>query len=383
MGASIAVQTERMKIWVSIWFLKIAFICVLLVILTAGLWPFHTPANDVSWLRDGNGLFFGKHGSIVSASPVEVTRSPPNKSCSLEIWLKPNRIDAGGVGMILAFYSPPGKLVPFSMRQFHDGLVLGHEDRDNSAKMAEIYIGGVFRGVGPAFVTIVSSESGTDTYLDGTLLKRVPSFRLSSRDLTGQLLVGGAPSTSYNWSGELKGLAIYDHALSPTEVSQRFAAWRSGSQPVDAKSEGVVARYVFDERAGRIVRNQVDSTINLLIPEHFFILDQKFLETPWDEYLPNLSYWKDIVVNIVGFVPLGFFFYAYLSLIWKMKWATWLTIVLGFAVSLTIEVLQAFLPTRDSGMTDLITNTLGTAIGVLLCSWVIKSKWFAQRAALV
>jgi len=77
------------------------------------------------------------------------------------------------------------------------------------------------------------------------------------------------------------------------------------------------------------------------------------------------EYWRAVLKNIVGFVPLGFCFYLYLSAR-QDKWAILLTIVVGAIVSLMIEILQAFLPTRDSGMTDVITNTLGTGIGVLL-----------------
>jgi hypothetical protein len=339
--------------------------CVLLGILVAGLWPFHAPRNEVRWLREGNGLLFGKYGSIVSTSPFKTQALRGNDSCSLEIWLEPSRINFGAGGIVLAFYSPERRVVPFALRQWRGGLVLEHKSRGSSVTKTEIYVDHVFTGLKPVLVTITSSAAGTATYGDGTLLKRVPNFAISNQDLTGQFVVGNAPTSTYSWSGRLKGLAIYDRELSAAEVSQDFVNWTRGGELDSTKSDGIVAQYLFNEGKGNVVRNQADSATDLLIPERFFVLHEWFLERPWDEFRPGWRYWKNVAVNVVGFFPLGFFFYAYFSQVRRAEHSAAITIALGFAVSLTIEVLQSFLPTRDSGMTDLVTNTFGTAVGVM------------------
>jgi hypothetical protein len=38
---------------------------VLAGMLVAGLWPFHSPRNQVTWLADGHGARVGRHGTIL------------------------------------------------------------------------------------------------------------------------------------------------------------------------------------------------------------------------------------------------------------------------------------------------------------------------------
>jgi glycopeptide antibiotics resistance protein len=122
--------------------------------------------------------------------------------------------------------------------------------------------------------------------------------------------------------------------------------------------------YLFDDRAGNIVHDRAGSGLNLEIPEKYAVLDQIALEPFWKEFSMSQSYWNSALKNIVGFVPFGFCFFACLSA-HGFKRPAWTTVILGTLVSLTIEVLQAYLPTRDSGTTDLFTNTLGTYFGVI------------------
>jgi hypothetical protein len=336
---------------------------VLVAILTAGLWPFHVPKNEVRWLSDGNGLHFGRHGVILSSEAFSLAGLKDGISCSVEIWLQP-ALDTGGT--ILAFYTPENRIVAFSLDQSLDDLLLRRVTvyRQRRAK-TKWYIGHVLRKNKQVMVTITSSRQGTTVYADGTLAGTSPWFGLSSKDLTGQLVVGNYPLADNGWQGQLRGLAIYNRELTAAEVLQHYDAWTTNQQ-AKIKNEGPAALYLCNEGAGNVVHSQTKSGNDLHIPERYFVLHAPFLELPWDEFQPSWSYCKNVLINIGGFVPLGFFFCAYLWSVRRLDRAVLATIVLGGVVSFAIEVLQAVLPTRDSGMTDIFTNTLGTGIGAML-----------------
>jgi VanZ family protein len=345
--------------------LRIICAGVLLGILVAGLWPFHSPRNDVRWLGEGKGLSFGRHGSIVSTGSFGANQQRATDSCSIEIWLQPKRVHSSGT--ILAFYQPDRKSAALALRQSLGDLVLWRADyRLPQSKNVKIYVDDVFNRRKPVFITISSNQSGTEVFADGAFLKKYENFKLSSQDLTGRLIVGNSPVTADDWSGELKGLALYDRELTANEASQHFADWTKGSLLNPGENKGDVALYLMKEGTGNVVHNQIDSTTDLIIPERFFVLHAQFLERPWDEFRPDWNYLKDVGINVGGFIPLGFFFCVYFSALRRMEHSVAAAIAFGFAVSLTIEVSQAFLPTRDSGMTDLITNTFGTALGAIV-----------------
>lgn len=70
---------------------------------------------------------------------------------------------------------------------------------------------------------------------------------------------------------------------------------------------------------------------------------------------------RDTVLNILLFIPLGVF----LPLLWHKFRGMGKTVFFGFGMSLAIELLQIF-TYRATDVNDLITNTLGTALGFFL-----------------
>ena len=77
-----------------------------------------------------------------------------------------------------------------------------------------------------------------------------------------------------------------------------------------------------------------------------------------------------MVVNLIGFIPLGFVLLAtfYKAGSYPKKHGFLITIVICFTVILAIEFLQAWIPSRSSDSMDLMLNTLGALIGAAICN---------------
>ena len=83
-----------------------------------------------------------------------------------------------------------------------------------------------------------------------------------------------------------------------------------------------------------------------------------------------------MVVNVIGFMPLGIVFYGLLQCFSGpfTRHSQLLAVALCLMLSLGIELAQTWIPTRYSTLLDLILNTFGAWLGIVGWWLVRKSK---------
>lgn len=343
----------------------LASLCLLIfgVMLVAAFWPFRLhPENRVTWLGNEHGLRFSGAGIVLSLKKLELPDSGTPAGISLEIWLKPSQDKYSTALLAVSSGANPGQ---FRLRQAGDALLVLEEPFASSRHSATMSVSHAFQAHQQRFIAISTGAQGTTVYVNGAPTKKSSTFRVTDKDFSGQLIVGSSPDAYDTWRGEFLGMALFGRELTQAQVSEHYQAWLHG-RPEVLKNDQPTALYVFDEGTGDIVHNQMTSGSDLVIPQSFRIPFKPFLKSPGREFYFNRAYLRDVLINVSGFVPFGFFVCMYLSWGRASRKAVLATIVLGAVFSLTIEVLQWYIPMRDSGTTDILTNTLGTALGAML-----------------
>jgi len=87
-----------------------------------------------------------------------------------------------------------------------------------------------------------------------------------------------------------------------------------------------------------------------------------YLIEPWPKYFEI----GEIIVNLIGYVPLGFIVVSALPQGWTRKKQVAVSVLCAVLLSFSMETIQNFLPTRISSNVDLTANSLGAFLGALV-----------------
>lgn len=116
-----------------------------------------------------------------------------------------------------------------------------------------------------------------------------------------------------------------------------------------------------------------------------------YLTAPWPKYLVGF----DVAVNVAGYAPLGFLltlaFMRSGRTAWALTSALSAAVLVAAALSLCMETLQSYLPSRIPSNVDLALNTFGALLGAITASALEKlgvvggwsrfrARWFAPDA---
>ena len=370
--------------------ISILFFVTCILILLIGLWPFSFGIeNGVRRLNKEAGIEFYKRGIAYANGQNKKTLFnsilKQIDAISIEIWLQPDKESSSNLSNFLCFYFDKVS-APIDMGQQNSALVIRIWKKSKTyfktfdkIRLRDALPIGVKR-----FLTITSGIRGSTIYIDGKksryypnriLLNNKKNFPLSC------LVLGNDPTGKKPWNGKIFGLSIYDKELSQKAVFQNFQLWIQGNYSKLSRKKGLIAIYPMDETSGQWIYNRLANKVHLYIPDKFQVPKPLILEPPMPS--SRLDY-DDIIINILGFLPFGFLGMAFLSYIQKLTysqiWLFLIVVLLGSLLSLAIELLQIYIPTRYSSSMDLICNILGTAAGAILFLLVIqKSFAFKKR----
>jgi VanZ family protein len=338
----------------------------------AAFYPFRfAPENQVSWLQSEPGIVFTKRSIGYSERPFSWEEAEAPRAISIEFWVKPENEPYNHLGHILQF-SDGQVTSPLVIAQWKSGLVLRSRlNSKNSRKTFwEMGVRGALTAGDRHFVTITSGpEEGTTIYVDGAPQNQNWNHTIISEGevFGGHLLLGCSATGAGPFYGELIGLGIYDRVLSDEDVKRHWSrVQETGLRPLTSDLN-LKALYPMDEGGGNTVADLTPSPNALSLPESFSPLRRGLLELPNGQDRTSAWFFNDLVRNVAGFLPFGFF----LTLISRKermipaRSVLILVTLAGFGFSMAIELIQVLLPARHSSVTDVAFNTVGAIFGVL------------------
>jgi len=348
-------------------------LAILLITLFFGLSGkgFHF-SNNVKWIQYEPGIRFGNYGiayAFIDNDRIKNILSATG-SFSIETAIKPENFDPAGFNLILSLHDgkDDDQLILGQYRSYI--IVMNGDDYSNKRKIKRISSDIFSDPPKKLLLTITTGVEGTRLYIDGRLIASKPdlTLRIPQGDML-RVTLGNSVYGKSSWKGEVYGLALYADILEPEAIEERFNSW-SKNHIFHLPNDGdPFLLFTFDEGKGVEATDHITGVQKLKMPAGFHILKKRLISLPWTDFQANKGFLIDFIINLLGFIPLGFILCASFTEsggIFQKK-AILFSAILCFLISLFIEIAQAWIPSRSSQGLDLILNTTGALIGTTIC----------------
>ena len=213
-------------------------------------------------------------------------------------------------------------------------------------------------------ITLAINYDGerTSVFVDGKLAEsRAYHLIEIGSSVTARLVMGNNATGELPWFGSLSRFAFYNRALEPEELDEdRYSPTLS---------------YRFTERFIDQVPNLASIEAPLLLPRQFRTPDSKRftrIDTLKD---PEKRQTYDMAINLFGFLPAGLAIAILLNRRMGNRFTLFLSAaLLTSALSIAIELLQVYLPTRDPSYIDFAINSLAGTIAAICTAFNLQKN---------
>jgi hypothetical protein len=352
------------------WLQRYRLLLVALVVAAVGvgvLTPGRLPwANATRWRAPEPGLRFGGISQLLSDDPIVSLTG----EMTLEVWLVPGFNPQVGNQEIISFYDDQ-KLRPLLLGQFPRGFILrGREDNPTGDPRDDSYIGihevGLESSAALQHLAVTVDREGAKLHVNGraTSLHLPKTIAQSGEPFGGHLLIGSSNTGWRVWVGGMLGVAVYERVLDDAELRAHALQPARLRDEASKDDPSLLALYPFEEAEGRRTRSAAPRGPDLTFPKLMTRPTRRNFLSFYTGDPSDLAWIPlDVGVNIAMFMPLGFL------IAWKQhRRGIALAVVIGFGLSLAIEILQSFIQGRSSSLIDLGSNSLGALAGAFAAS---------------
>jgi glycopeptide antibiotics resistance protein len=356
----------------------------IVIVLFFGLNPHtFTQKNGVSYNSQEKGLRFTPPGIAYIDSLFNTVPEKSSKGLTLHLSYSVDDVEKTGFGPIFMAHNGDDTK-QLTVWHWGDSLIIMNGN-DYSYRKKEPRIT-LKKAVSPkkrVDFTITSNSLGTKLYKNGVEVAQDSNLYLTLPRGEGKtrLIFGNSVYGKHGFKGVLYGVALYQRVVEKEELKRGVKAqFNQGELVKDA--EKVFLLYTFSKKQGTVIIDESGNHHKLRLPSKALVIKKSFLAQPGHYFRNTYSFYFDLIINIIGFIPLGAILYIWFErkgFVEKSLFCT--TFSTCFLISLFIEISQGWLPARSSSIMDIVLNATGGLLGIILIINILSSKKMLSESA--